>query len=73
MFAQTKFPNSQEREDMAQAIGLTPRQVQVWFQVGLQSSVAVRTRSSSLFRLFTEPAPKIAQADAKFRRRTRGR
>lgn len=30
---QTKFPSTQEREEIANEIGLTPRQVQVWFQV----------------------------------------
>ena len=31
---QSKFPTTQEREEIASEVGLTPRQVQVWFQVG---------------------------------------
>jgi hypothetical protein len=30
---QTKFPGNEEREALGKRIGLTPRQVQVWFQV----------------------------------------
>jgi hypothetical protein len=30
--AQTKFPDAGQRQEMAEAIGLTARQVQVWFQ-----------------------------------------
>lgn len=32
---QTKFPTSGDREALGQEIGLTSRQVQVWFQVGI--------------------------------------
>lgn len=32
---QTKFPTSGDREALGQEIGLTSRQVQVWFQVGV--------------------------------------
>ena len=31
--SQTKFPGNEEREALGKRIGLTPRQVQVWFQV----------------------------------------
>lgn len=35
MVNQTKFPTSGDREALGQEIGLTSRQVQVWFQVGI--------------------------------------
>lgn len=33
LIRQTKFPGNEEREGLGHRIGLTPRQVQVWFQV----------------------------------------
>jgi hypothetical protein len=41
---QTKFPGNEEREALGKRIGLTPRQVQVWFQV----SSYLRTPSQKL-------------------------
>ena len=32
---QTKFPNTEERQEIAAEVALTPRQVQVWFQVSV--------------------------------------
>lgn len=43
---QTRFPTMQQREECGEQVGLTNRQVQVWFQVRILAFSAVTANES---------------------------